>query len=63
MITWDVQHRPREGFLGPLNSTRFDIDVARQNDHITVQGLWSKWIELIVQVGQQVNTHHHFSVI
>ena len=25
--------------------------------------LWSKWTELIVQVGQQVNTHHYFSMV
>lgn len=41
-ITGHVQHLPCEGLPGPLNSACFDIDVARQNDNITVQGLWSK---------------------
>ncbi|MNE58777.1 hypothetical protein D3C80_1538300 [compost metagenome] len=62
VIAGDVQHRTREGLPGPLNGACLDIDVARQNDQIAVHRRRSKGAELIVQVRQQVNTHHHFSL-
>src|SRR3990167_2267585 len=62
VVAKDVQHWAGKDLPGPLDSTRLDIDVASQNDHIAVHRLRRKGAELIVQIGQQVNTHHHFSL-
>ena len=57
VVAGNVEYGAREGILGPLDATRFDVDIARQNDDVSVADFRLEQVELVVQVGQQMNAH------
>ena len=50
VIAEHVKHRALECLLGPLDSTCFHIDIAREDHDIGIDCRWSVCVVLVVQI-------------
>ena len=60
MIARHVEHRAVECLPGPLNAPHAEVDIARQDDDISFRHLRREEGELVVQVGERVNSHREY---